>query len=922
MPRFLALGPLTAERCGRVVDLGSPKQRAVLGLLLHAAPSSVRVSRLVDEVWAERPARDPLRSIQVYVSALRRVLAPRSTLLVASDRGYRLDVPADACDVGRFEAAAARVTAAAERGDHDATVAEAAAALGLWRGEAWQDLRHLPTLEAAAARLEEQRLDVRARAAVARLALGQHRALIPELEELVARHPLREDLRGHLMLALHRSGRQADALATYTAGRDHKVSETGLEPAAGLQELQHRILVDDPALTVEDADLRLRRHLPAQVTRLLGRGREVAELVALLRNPDVRLVTLTGPGGVGKTRVGLQVAHELARDFADGVWFVGLADITDPRLVPQLIAEVLGVEATGDDFLGPLKQRLSTARTLLLLDNFEQVEEAAPGLSELLAAGDATRILVTSRTRLRVYGEQVRVLEPLDPGAAVPLFTERARSVEGRFDASATEVIGRVCEALDRLPLALELVAARADEVSLVDMVAQLESRLDLAVAGPRDRSPRQRTLRNAIGWSVELLAPAEVQAFARLGVFVGGFDAQAAAGVAGVDEEQLAGLARASLVVPDGPRRRLLETVREYAVELAGEELEKTRDRHAEWFVDVAEAGAVGMRTGQRGAWMAKLQRERGNMRAALEHLARHVDVPSAAERLLRLAAAQGLFWYRTSPGSEDVAWLDRALAATPRASPQLRARALHALAICRGEQGRATEALQHASEAYRLLRDDADQAWAARSLNTLAGLTRDLGRPEEAAPMMEESIALRRRLADPSLPLTIALANRAMAALDVGDLERARACLAECEVTAAHDAVELALVHTGRADLALAEGRPGDAVELLASCLPVLQGAGQEYRLIECLDSLAALAVQRGRTSDAAVLVAAADRALAEDGALQVPADAALRERRVGAALASLDADVRAQAEREGAAMPLGEALDWAVERLLHPS
>lgn len=914
---FMALGPLQARAAGDRLPLGSPKQRAVLGLLLQRAPRPVPVDRLMDELWGESGVRDPLRSLQVYVSALRGVLSPHGVRLSGGSDAYRAEVSADALDVNRFESTAAEARSAAAREDHATTARLASVALGLWHGDAWQDLRFVPALSADAWRLEELRVETRVRLVDARLSLGEHRELVGEVEDLVRRHPLHEELRGLLMLALHRSGRQAEAVAAYTEARGLKVRETGLEPGSALRELHARIIADDPGLMVEDVTLRARRHLPAPLTRLVGREREVAELEDLVAGPEGRLVTVTGPGGIGKTRVALEVAHRAARHFPDGVWFVGLADLTDAALVPQAVAAALGLDADGDDFVGPLRRHLAVGSRLLLLDNFEHVEDAAGLLTELLAAGGGTTVLVTSRTRLQLYGEHVRPLPPLAGEEAVPLFIDRARRVTPGFAADEAEV-ARLCDALDRLPLALELVAARADTVSLADMLGQLDRRLDLAEEGPRDRAPRQRSLRRAVAWSVDLLPEPEAAAFGRLGVFVGPFDAAVAAEVTGATPEVLADLARASLLAEEDGRYRMLETVREYAVEVAGEHLVPTRDALARWCSSVAEAGVEGMRGPEVTAWLDRMHRDRGLIREGLAHLvARLPDDPEAGELLLQTAAALGMFLYRTSPGSEDAEWLARALELVPEADPLLRAKACYALAICRAEQGRVDEALAHGRAAYRLLGEVDAPAWAARALNTLAGLTRDLGRPEEAVAMMDEAIALRRRIGDPALPLTTALTNRAIAALDLDDLRTARACLDECERLAATDAAQLAVIGNVRADLALAQGDPDRAAQLLAGTVDVLRTHPSRYRLLECLESFAALAVQRGRAADAAALLAAADRALAEEGDMQVAADAAMRERRTGAAIAALPPDELAAARRLGAGLDLDQAVEWALRR-----
>jgi tetratricopeptide (TPR) repeat protein len=540
-------------------------------------------------------------------------------------------------------------------------------------------------------------------------------------------------------------------------------------------------------------------------------------------------------------------------------------------------------------------------------------------LSDLLAAAEGLRLLVTSRARLRLYGEHVREVEPLELAAAVPLFCERARSVARWFDTSATEAISEVCQALDRIPLALELVAARTDDVSLPEMTAQLGSRLELAGGGPRDRDPRQRSLRGAIQWSVDLLPPAQAERFGRLGVFVGGWDADAAVRVAGAQAGDLDALARASLLRAEDGRYRMLEVIREYALEtLTPAARRACAVAHAQWFEDLAVASVDGGRGQDRLLWHSRLHAERGNLRAALEWLAERAGGDArAGARLLRMAGALGIFWYRTNPTDDDVVWLERGLALAPDAPADLRGRAHYALAICRAEQGRVDEALGHARQAYACFGSGTDPAWEARAVNTLAGLLRDQGRAAEAVPLMDHSIALRRRLEHPMLPPTLALANRAMAALDLGDPATARRCLEEC--LADDDETEVAMARRLLAEVALHTGDVGEAREHLISAIPVLQHTDQRYRLIECLDTLAWLAVRSGREAEAAVLISAADRGLAEEGARLVPADAALRQMRVSPALAAMDDDTRAAAVSRGEQLGVAEAVELAVSWLL---
>ena len=382
-PMFRALGPLEVSVDGEPVDLGPAKQRALLGVLLALAPDAVPLERLVDELWPDGGPGQPRRSLQVYVSALRQALGPEAALLTTVGRAYRIEVPDGRFDVSVFEE---QVTACVEQhraGDHEAAVSTADAALALWRGQAWQDLREVPVLEPDAARLEELRLDLSADRAAAQLALGRHRDQVPELEGLVRTHPLREDLRGHLMLALHRSGRQAQALEVYAAGRASLADETGLDPGAALRDLHAAILGDDPALRLEDADLRSRRHLPAPATALIGRrnGPRRAGAPAHRRGAAA---DVDGPRRGGQDPAGAAPRPRDGRRLPDGVWFVELANVEDAGLVAPAIADALGVDPVGEDPVGPLLDHLAGRRVLLLLDNFEQVEAAADVVARLL----------------------------------------------------------------------------------------------------------------------------------------------------------------------------------------------------------------------------------------------------------------------------------------------------------------------------------------------------------------------------------------------------------------------------------------------------------------------------------------------------------------------------------------------------------
>lgn len=585
--RVRLLGPLEVEGAP---FRGGPKQRVLLASLILARGLPVSDHRLVDALWQDSPPASASHALQVYVSELRKA----GLAIERGNGGYRLEV--EYVDADEFERLVEQARTLRESGREELALESLEQGLALWRGPP------LPGLDAEAVaaeigRLEELRLGVLEERAECALALGRVPDL-RELEALLEENPLRERLRRLQMLALYRAGRQAEALAAYRQVRE-ALDELGLEPGAELKALERAILLQDTALDVEPEALRLRRHLPAPATALVGRRAEVDTVTDLLRG-DTRLVTLTGPGGAGKTRVALRAAYELADCFAEGVWFVGLATLVDPALVRSTIAQVLDVR---DD---ELRDTLRDRELLLLLDNFEQLLGAAPVVGELLQGAPRLRVLTTSRTPLRVYGEHELDVPPLPAPEAEELFLTRAR-------AAGRELSGRlaaqVCERLDGLPLAIELVAARSADLTPDELVASLDRRLELASRGARDLPERQRTLRAAIGWSHDLLGAAEQRLFARLAAFAGGFGREAALAVCEAAGEALTALHEGNLVRrSDEGRYRMLETIREYAVERLradGEEHE-VRLRHANHFLElggelVAALGGRGRRRGIR---------------------------------------------------------------------------------------------------------------------------------------------------------------------------------------------------------------------------------------------------------------------------------------------------------------------------------
>jgi predicted ATPase/DNA-binding SARP family transcriptional activator len=659
------LGPL------RVVDgevdllPGRPKRRALLVALALHANEVVLVEDLVAALWGASPPTSATNALQGHISALRTLLGPDR--IETQPLGYRLRLGDEELDSNRLQALvhAARSAAQPERR------AELAAQAGaLFRGDPLADFRFEQFAQLEIARLEELRLNAKEEWIDARLELGFDHELVSELVELVAANPLRETLRGQLMLALYRAGRQAEALEMYSSGRRLLVDELGLEPGPDLQSLQRAILTQDPSLA------RRRRpspgNLPAPPDSFIGREDELALLRDWIGAPSVRLTTLTGPGGSGKTRLAFEAARELAVRFPDGVYVVELAPLRDPALVVNSIARTLGVPDTAESLIDRVIAQLSTTRTLLILDNFEHVTEAAFQLARLLGGCADLHVVATSRVPLRLRGEHELEVAPLEAESASRLFVERAQQVRPEFrlsDANALEV-GEICRRLDGLPLAIELAAARVRALPVQAMLPRLERRLEMLTDGPVDLPDRQRTLRDTIAWSHELLDDRERSLLRRLAVFRGGCSLAAARAVCGLGPatlEALELLAEHSLlkVSEAGPtevRFELLETVREFGHEelAASGELDQLERAHTRFFVSLAEELGPRLRTNeeQTAAIFEQLTLETDNFRAVHEWSLAH-DIADAG----LLVIGSLWLWYWTWLG-EALDWTKRLLA------------------------------------------------------------------------------------------------------------------------------------------------------------------------------------------------------------------------------------------------------------------
>jgi len=694
------LGPLDVVIDGQSVPLGGLRQRAVLALLAIHANEVLSGERIADEIWGGEPPRAAATTLQGYVFHLRKALADGPATIETKKPGYVLRVEPDAVDVRRAERLIAE---ADEETIHDrpaVAVALLRDALALWRGEPLADFAYETFAETEIARLTELRLTATEALMEAELALGHHDQIVAELDALVRANPLRETLRGQLMLALHRSGRSAEALRVYSQGRELLLDELGIDPGLALQRLERAILLQDEEIeaTTRPAPTASAGNLPAATTSFVGRTRELREVAGHLGRH--RLVTLTGPGGSGKTRLAIEAATRGAAALPDGSWFIELAAIQDPALVAGAIADALGVPDEPDrPVLDGVVSHLRAASALLLIDNCEHlVDEVAGTVSTLLRSCPRLHVLATSREALGVEGElawpvptldlpdleERATLDELTERAAVALFVDRAETARPGFtatDANIATIVG-ICRRLDGMPLAIELAAARLRVLSVEQIADRLDDRFRLLTDTSRTARPHHRTLRATIDWSFDTLSEPEQTLFARLSVFSGTFTLERAEAVCGFDPlradevlDLVTDLVNKSLVTQaagDTGGFRLLETIREYGADKldARGEAEVVHRRYTKVFTAAATLGTAKLRGPDGRIGLDQLEAEHDDSRAALEWLIQQGDADAAAD----LAVALWPFWWHRASMVEGRAWLQRVLDLRPSPATRLR--------------------------------------------------------------------------------------------------------------------------------------------------------------------------------------------------------------------------------------------------------
>ncbi|MFI6511096.1 BTAD domain-containing putative transcriptional regulator [Streptosporangium sp. NPDC050855] len=785
--RVELLGPFAVRTCdGAVVEVPGVRLRALLAALALEPGRIVSRTRLVDWIWGRRPPADEANALQALVSRLRRVLP--DGVIEAEAGGYRLAVPPDAVDVCRFEhlVGRARATGPAELSGLAglAGLAERAdllrSALALWRGTAMADiaLRDSDAFDAAVARLEELHVTALGDRVDADIRLGRGSELVPELTGLVAAHPLREGFVAALMRALAEAGRTTEALTVYRRTRELLAEELGTDPSAELSALHTALLRGELG---ERAEHR-RTNLRAELTSFVGKDGDTAAVAALADGH--RLVTLTGPGGSGKTRLATETARTMLAGLPDGAWLVELASLRAGGDLAQAALTAIGLRdqallggARGGEAMDRLVTALRDRAILLILDNCEHVIEAAAAFTDrLLGECRRLRILATSREPLGITGEVLWQVEPLAlPAAgagpaeagsspAVRLLRDRAELVRKDIgsDAHTLAAMARICRALDGIPLAIELAAARLRTMSVDQLARRLDDRFRLLTGGSRTALPRHRTLRAVVDWSWDLLTGTERAVLRRLSVFSGGASLEAAERVCGDTDpggpggpggpgvfagqqvlDVLTALIEKSLLVADGegtPRYRMLDTIREYAAHRLAEagEAEAARRAHLAYFVELAETADPHLRRAGQLEWLSVLEAEHDNIGAAL----RGAIAAGWAREAMRLVAAAGWYWFLTGHRVEGTELSVAATSLPGEVPDETRAMACTIVTVfmTSGPGGDQYQAREWIHEAHRLTRRG---GYRNPLLGFVEPLERMLRDPAEVLPAFEPLIA-----------------------------------------------------------------------------------------------------------------------------------------------------------------------------------
>lgn len=949
-----ALGPLDVMLGGEHISVGGTKQRIVLACLALRANSVVTADTLVDALWADSPPSKPGPQLQVYIANLRHALEPARTKGAASHRligragGYLLSATEQELDMLQFRERVKSAEAAVEAGD----IAEGAEclreAVELFTDPIFPDLADVPPLRPELDKLEETRLNTHQDLIEVELALGRHAELIGEIQVLLAGHPYRERLWAQFVLALYRCGRQAEALAACRKAYRVFSHELGIDPGPQLKDLESLVLRQDPSLAAPARANHGRRrqridNLPAEHTALLGRDAELEEVCALFAMEGCRLLTITGPGGTGKTRLALATAGRLGAGMPDGVCWVDLAPLSDVPQVPLAIASALGLEDwTGSDPLGTTLNFLRSRRLLLVLDNFEHLVEAWTVVADLLSAAPELRILVTSRQPLRIRAEYEYDLAPLalpqlDPPLPLPalaqvpavqLFITRSRAVRPLFELGPGNAftVARICHRLDGLPLAIELAAAQLRERDEQALLHDLEASLSTLRGDLRDLPDRQRTLSAAIAWSYRLLSPAERTLLERLGVFAADPSVEAVRsvldGACDPDEVDmlLTALSRHSLLhrYKDESgigRASLLQTIREFArdrLELS-DQAASTQQRHAEYYLRlVEELGPRLWGLNQVDAFH-RLRADGADLRKSLVWAC---GPEGSRDMALRLVGGLWHYWQMVEDLSEPCGVALKLLSETPSAPAELRAPALSGTATLCWILGRSAEAARLHEEALQAFTAAGNAQGVAWSTLCLAVQAMDRNDSAAAQRLAEQAFAMPQASAATRAGALICLSRMEFyVGRHAHALDLCKEALRLARVLG--DRLFLGIALTNLAESMEQMGDFSTAEELLLEALTATLDLGAQANIAGYLESLGGIFIHQDRI-ELAVRVLGAANAYRNDRSYPLSAP----ELRI---VESMLADARTKAGpiRFGLAWAAGQGLTLAqaVQEVLPP-
>jgi predicted ATPase/DNA-binding SARP family transcriptional activator len=960
--QFEVIGEPRVLRAGAPIPLGGRIVQRLLAALLVDAPGVVEQDTLVERLWGDEPPATATAALHVHVSHLRQALEPdlrsgASSAIRTTGDGYALEIDRAWIDAEQFESLVhdAEDLAGVEP---ERALGHVESARALWRGRPWGALADETWLRSDVTRIEELRRRADELWGDVQLALGRHELIVDSLARAVEAEPLREHRWEQLMLASYRCGRQADALRAFQDARHTLTEELGIEPSPALRALEQALLDQDPSIAAppRSPPERPRHNLPAALTSLVGREND---LRATRKVVDAsRLVTLTGVGGVGKTRLAVQSAADLVPQFDDGAWLVELAPTSDPSLVPGRVAATLGLrERGGQSVTDVITDYLADRSLLLVVDNCEHVIDATARLVDtLLNAAPHLHVLCTSREPLGPPYEQVfrvPVLEVPAPSddtdtdrlagsAAVQLFLERACAVTASFGLTAENQadVAELCRRLDGIPLALELAAVRVDSMTPAEIVQHLEHRFQL-LGGDRKQAGRHQTLRGTIDWSHQLLETIEQTLFSRLSVFAGGWTITTARCVAtgnGLDEptvlDGLAGLVRKSMVVAEGEakttRYRMLESLRRYAQERlanSGEEV-AVRTRHAEHFTSLVESLADDVRGPRQDAAYGTLLTELDNVRAAFDwHLA-----AGDAVTALRLVRILRTFWTELMPsegvqralaavalggnasaaaragGLADAAWIgyvsgreectrhaEESVAVSQAAGIPPDPEALCTLALADVYAGCFDRSLARLEEATIASRAIDDPYEIAGALTGTCIVRAIVGDTDAALAAGEEAVAIARDL---GYVTQIAASLGALGfAWGARDLERGVVLLDE-SLALKSDTTYSALARVVSGHLRVMLGEHDGALRLFGETLEIYGELGDAFYLPTSLEGTAAALCLRGRATAAARLLGASEEVRRKLTLPGLPIEIALRQSALHMVAASVAED---EQERE---------------------